>query len=117
MRRLLLALCPPPQAVYVVLREAEHRSTAPIQYWNFPGAKTLVPRQKRCVEALQIVNDKLDGLIAKCKKLVEEEDEEFVEEFLSEADPSILHFLLAQGERLSVHSEAKGVKWLYNGCR
>jgi len=26
---------------------------------------------------------------------VEEEDEEFVEEFLSEADPSILHFLIA----------------------
>ncbi len=42
-----------------------------------------------------MVNDTLDGLIAKCKRLVEEEDEEFVEEFLSEADPSILHFLLA----------------------
>jgi len=26
---------------------------------------------------------------------VEEEDEDFVEEFLSEADPSILHFLIA----------------------
>ena len=26
---------------------------------------------------------------------VEEEDEEFVEEFLNEADPSILHFLIA----------------------
>ena len=55
----------------------------------------IVPRQRRCVEALQVVNDTLDDLIAKCKKLVEEEDEEFVEEFLSEADPSILHFLLA----------------------
>lgn len=41
------------------------------------------------------VNTTLDGLIAKCKKLVDEGDEEFVEEFLSEADPSILHFLLA----------------------
>jgi len=28
---------------------------------------------------------------------VEEEDEEFVEEFLSKADPSILHFLIASG--------------------
>lgn len=36
--------------------------------------------------------------IAKCKRLVEEEDEEFVEEFLSKADPSILHFLIASGE-------------------
>lgn len=30
---------------------------------------------------------------------VEEEDAEFVEEFLSAADPSILHFLLASGEQ------------------
>ena len=89
------------EAVYTVLREAEHRSTAPIQYWNFPGAKELVPRQKKCVEALKVVNDKLDMLIAKCKKLVEEEDAEFVEEFLSESDPSILHFLLASGEQIS----------------
>lgn len=37
-------------------------------------------------------------MIAKCKQLVEEEDEEFSEEFLSEKDPSILHFLLASGE-------------------
>jgi beta-ring hydroxylase len=42
-----------------------------------------------------VVNTTLDGLISKCKRLVEEEDEEFVEEFLSEADPSILHFLIA----------------------
>ncbi len=44
-------------------------------------------------------SDTLDELIAKCKRLVEEEDEEFVEEFLSKADPSILHFLLASGKR------------------
>ena len=31
-----------------MLREAEHRSTAPIQYWNLPGAKVLIPRQRKC---------------------------------------------------------------------
>ncbi len=31
-----------------------------------------------------MINDCLDGLIAKCKALVEEEDAEFEEEFLSE---------------------------------
>lgn len=46
----------------------------------------------------QVINATLDELIAKCKQLVEEEDEEFSEEFLSEKDPSILHFLLASGE-------------------
>ncbi|KAL6760138.1 cytochrome P450 [Haematococcus lacustris] len=89
------------QAVYVVLREAEYRSTYPIAYWNLPGAMQIVPRQRRCVEALKVVNDTLDGLIAKCKVLVEEEDAEFVEEFLSEADPSILHFLIASGDQIS----------------
>ncbi|EFJ40130.1 hypothetical protein VOLCADRAFT_100143 [Volvox carteri f. nagariensis] len=89
------------QAVYTVLREAEHRSTAPLAYWNLPGATIVVPRQRRCQEALRIVNDTLDGLIDKCKKLVEEEDMEFNEEFLSDQDPSILHFLLASGDEIS----------------
>ncbi|GLC45871.1 hypothetical protein PLESTB_001447900 [Pleodorina starrii] len=89
------------QAVYTVLREAEHRSTAPLAYWNIPGVALVVPRQRRCQEALRIVNDCLDGLIDKCKKLVEEEDAEFNEEFLSDRDPSILHFLLASGDEIS----------------
>ncbi|KAG1666004.1 hypothetical protein FOA52_010102 [Chlamydomonas sp. UWO 241] len=88
-------------AVYTVLREAEHRSTAPIQYWNFPGAKTLIPRQKACVEALQVVNNKLNILIAESKRVWDEGDEVFGEDFLSNKDPSILHFLLAQGEEVS----------------
>lgn len=49
----------------------------------------------------QIINECLDGLIAKCKALVDEEDQEFGEEFISERDPSILHFLLASGEGLA----------------
>ena len=32
---------------------------------------------------------------------VEEEDEEFEEEFVGSVDPSILHFLLASGDRIS----------------
>ncbi len=44
---------------------------------------------------MAVVNKALDGLVAKCKRLVDEEGKEFGEEFLSEADPSILHFLVA----------------------
>ena len=77
------------------------------QHTLYAGAKQLVPRQKRCVEALKVVNDTLDSLIAKCKKLVEEEDEEFVEEFLSKADPSILHYLIASGE----WADGAGMRW------
>lgn len=56
--------------MYTVLREAEYRSTAPIPYWNVPLLAAIVPRQQRCSEALLVVNETLDGLIDRCKKLV-----------------------------------------------
>ena len=36
-----------------------------------------------------------------CARQVETEDEEFEEEFVGSVDPSILHFLLASGDRIS----------------
>jgi beta-ring hydroxylase len=89
------------KAVYTTLREAEHRSLIPFPYWNLPGATVLIPRQAECVRALQTINETLDTLISRCKALVENEDEDFVEEFLSKADPSILHFLIASGEEVT----------------
>lgn len=35
-----------------------------------PLLRWLVPRQRRCTEAMQIVNTTLDQLISKCKQLV-----------------------------------------------
>ena len=88
-------------AVYTALREAEYRSTAFIPYWNFPPLRWIVPRQRRVQEALATINTTLDGLVAKCRELCEREGDVFGEEFLSEEDPSILHFLLASGEEIS----------------
>jgi len=89
------------QAVYTALREAEYRSTAFIPYWNFPPLRWIVPRQRRVQEALVTINATLDGLVAKCRALCAREGDVFGEEFLSEEDPSILHFLLASGEEIS----------------
>ena len=58
------------QAVYTVLREAEYRSTYPLPYWNVPLFRLIVPRQRRCQEALRIINRTLDSLIAKSKRVV-----------------------------------------------
>ena len=58
------------QAVYTALREAEYRSTAFIPYWNVPLLRAVVPRQRRCTEALKVINSTLDGLIAKSQRLV-----------------------------------------------
>lgn len=59
------------EAVYCVLREAEDRSVAPVQYWKIPLASTLIPRQQKVQYALRIINETLDNLIAECQRLVE----------------------------------------------
>ncbi|KAK9673396.1 hypothetical protein RND81_12G165000 [Saponaria officinalis] len=88
-------------AVYTVLREAENRSTAPIPVWEIPIWKDVSPRLKKVNAALKLINDALNDLIAICKRLVEEEELQFHEEYMNEQDPSILHFLLASGDDVS----------------
>ncbi|GJN22559.1 hypothetical protein PR202_gb10137 [Eleusine coracana subsp. coracana] len=89
------------EAVYVTLREAEMRSTSPIPTWEIPIWKDISPRQKKVNAALSLINNTLDELIAICKRLVEQEDLQFHEEYMNEQDPSILHFLLASGDDVS----------------
>ena len=55
--------------------------------------------QKENKQALQLINEKLTHLIAESKALLDRENLTFDEEtFLSKADPSILHFLIAAGD-------------------
>ncbi|KAK5772740.1 protein LUTEIN DEFICIENT 5, chloroplastic isoform X2 [Gossypium arboreum] len=89
------------EAVYTVLREAEDRSVSPIPTWEIPIWKDLSPRQRKVTEALKLINDVLDDLIATCKRMVEEEELQFSDEYMNEQDPSILHFLLASGDDVS----------------
>ncbi|KAM1095910.1 hypothetical protein EV1_010775 [Malus domestica] len=89
------------QAVYTVLREAEDRSVAPIPLWEIPIWKDISPRQRKVATALKLINTTLDDLIAICKRMVDEEELQFHEEYMNEQDPSILHFLLASGDDVS----------------
>ncbi|XVF30384.1 hypothetical protein REPUB_Repub16aG0052600 [Reevesia pubescens] len=89
------------EAVYTVLREAEDRSVSPIPTWEIPIWKDISPRQRKVAEALKLINDVLDDLIATCKRMVEEEELQFHDEYMNEQDPSILHFLLASGDDVS----------------
>lgn len=86
------------EAVYTVLREAEDRSIAIIPYWDIPIIKDLSPRQRKVAKSLKLVNETLNNLISICKKMVDEENVKFEEEYMNERDPSILHFLLASGD-------------------
>ncbi|PKA59200.1 Protein lutein deficient 5, chloroplastic [Apostasia shenzhenica] len=89
------------EAVYIVLREAEQRSTSPIPTWEIPIWKDLSPRQKKVTGALKLINDTLDELITISKRMVDEEELQFHEEYMNEQDPSILHFLVASGDDVS----------------
>ncbi|KAF8402049.1 hypothetical protein HHK36_013001 [Tetracentron sinense] len=89
------------EAVYTVLREAEDRSVAPIPVWNIPIWKDISPRQRKVTVALKLINDTLNNLIAICKRMVEQEELQFHEEYMNDQDPSILHFLLASGDDVS----------------
>ncbi|KAJ4842829.1 hypothetical protein Tsubulata_017094 [Turnera subulata] len=89
------------EAVYTVLREAEDRSVAPIPFWEIPIWKNISPRQKKVSGALKLINGTLDDLIDICKRMVDEEELQFHEEYMNEQDPSILHFLLASGDDVS----------------
>jgi beta-ring hydroxylase len=89
------------EAVYTVLREAEDRSVSPIPFWEIPIWKDISPKLKKVNSSLKLINETLDNLIAICKRMVDEEELQFHEEYMNERDPSILHFLLASGDDVS----------------
>ena len=62
------------QAVYGVLKEAEHRSTFYIPYWNLPLTRYLVPRQVAFRKDMAVITECLDMLIAQAKNTRQEED-------------------------------------------
>ena len=64
------------QAVYGVLKEAEHRSTFYIPYWNIPITKYIVPRQRKFNADLAVINACLDDLIAQAKQTRQADDVE-----------------------------------------
>ncbi|KAK9921088.1 hypothetical protein M0R45_029617 [Rubus argutus] len=89
-------------AVYTALKEAELRSTDILPYWKVDVLRKIIPRQIKAEKAVSIIRRSVEELIAKCKAIVEAEGERIdEEEYLNEADPSILRFLLASREEVS----------------
>ena len=84
------------KSVYSALLEVEHRSMTPAPYWEIPGAKLVVPRQRRFAGDLKLLNDVLDDLIKRAKSSRQLADIEELEKRNYEAvtDPSLLRFLV-----------------------
>lgn len=61
----------------------------------------IIPRQIKAEEAVTVIRRTVEELIAKCKKIVETEGERIdEEEYVNDADPSILRFLLASRQEV-----------------
>uniref|UniRef100_A0A0E0BDD1 Cytochrome P450 n=1 Tax=Oryza glumipatula TaxID=40148 RepID=A0A0E0BDD1_9ORYZ len=89
-------------AVYTALKEAELRSTDLLPYWKIDLLCKIVPRQIKAEKAVNIIRNTVEDLITKCKKIVDAENEQIEgEEYVNEADPSILRFLLASREEVT----------------
>nr|APW83734.1 cytochrome P450 carotenoid hydroxylase 97B [Dunaliella salina]APW83738.1 cytochrome P450 carotenoid hydroxylase 97B [Dunaliella salina] len=84
------------KAVYGVLKEAEHRSTFYIPYWNIPITKYIVPRQVQFHADLRVINDCLDSLIQNAQETRQEDDSEALQnrDYSKVKDPSLLRFLV-----------------------
>lgn len=63
--------------------------------------RKVIPRQIKAEKAVTVIRQTVEELIAKCKKIVEAEGEQIDgEEYVNDADPSILRFLLASREEV-----------------
>ncbi|KAK1400215.1 Carotene epsilon-monooxygenase [Heracleum sosnowskyi] len=90
------------EAVYTALKEAEARSTDILPYWKIQALCKIIPRQIKAEQAVTVIRTTVEELIEKCKQIVETEGERISEEeYVNEADPSILRFLLASREEVS----------------
>ncbi|KAL5740923.1 hypothetical protein ACOSP7_029792 [Xanthoceras sorbifolium] len=90
------------EAVYTALKEAEARSTDLLPYWKVKALCKIIPRQIKAEKAVTLIRQTVEELIAKCKEIVEAEGERIDdEEYVNDADPSILRFLLASREEVS----------------
>lgn len=64
----------------------------------------VVPRQVKAEKAVTLIRETVEDLIAKCKEIVEREGERINdEEYVNDADPSILRFLLASREEVCLN--------------
>ena len=90
------------KAVYRVLREAEHRSSSFIPYWNLPYADQWMGGQVEFRRDMTMLDDILADLINKAVSTRREATVEELEERDNADDPSLLRFLVdMRGEDLS----------------
>jgi cytochrome P450 len=90
------------KAVYRILREAEHRSSSFIPYWNLPYADKWMEGQREFRKDMAMMDDILANMINSAVSTRKEATIEELEARDNDDDPSLLRFLAdMRGEDLS----------------
>ena len=92
------------QSIYTALKETESRATDLLPFWKVPALGWFIPRQRRALAAVKQIRATTEELIARCKQMVDEEEQaaaERQEEYVNQEDPSILRFLIASRDEVS----------------
>ena len=63
------------QAVYTALKETEQRATDVLPLWKLPFLHPLIPRQRKAAEAVDLIRETTEQLIAKCRAMVDAEEQ------------------------------------------
>ena len=63
------------QAVYTALKETEQRATDLLPLWKVPALAPLIPRQRKALQAVKLIRQTTEQLIAKCKEMVDAEEQ------------------------------------------
>ncbi len=63
------------QAVYTALKETEQRATDVLPLWKLPFLHPLIPRQRKAAEAVGLIRQTTEQLIAQCRAMVDAEEQ------------------------------------------
>jgi len=97
------------QAVYTALKETESRATDVVPLWKLPFMYLVDPRQRKARDAVALIRQTTEDLVARCRAMVESEaaaeaagaPSDLSAPAAPSADPSILRFLIASREEVS----------------
>ena len=104
----LTSAAPVIQATYTALKEVETRSMDLLPTWRLPEPflYAVSPRQRAAMDAVAIIQEVTTKLVEDAKRMVEEEEaaggaEEWARDYLNDANPSVLRYLIAAREEVS----------------
>lgn len=63
------------QAVYTALKETEQRATDVLPLWKLPALNVFSARQRKAAAAVALIRETTERLIAKCKDMVDDEEQ------------------------------------------